>query len=199
MRLAIALNDGRELLELQFFANTFRKLVIMLPVGILGPRVEAPVGKSNSLLVPDEDWAGVARPDTIGGLEVKLHALGFDVAPLQDLARCLLLARGCHDQVYVFMAGNVADDIGKDPWDGVKFSRPVRAVVRPRQPCGLMRLPFGGHTVSERVRGIDHRRGPDAARLNARRFLSLCRTCREGRASSQMAAMNNVSDTAQAK
>src|SRR5512140_1295095 len=97
------------------------------------------------------------------------------------------------------MAGKVANDIGKDPGNSVKFSWPVRAIVRPRQPCGLMRLPFGGHAIAECAWCIGHRRGPDAARLNARRLLSLCRTCGEGRAATQMAAMNNVRDTTQAK
>src|SRR4029077_6775738 len=80
VRLAIAFDYRRKLLELQFFPDTLRKLIVMLPVGILGPGVKAPVGKRNSLLVPDEDWAGVARPDSVGGPDVKLHALRVDIA-----------------------------------------------------------------------------------------------------------------------
>ena len=58
---------------------------------------------------------------------------------------------GSHDKIYVFHAAQVADDIGEDPRDGVEFSWPVRAIVRPRQPCGLVRLPLGGHAVAERT------------------------------------------------
>ena len=59
------------------------------------------------------------------GQMMKLYALGIDVAALQNLARRLFLARGGDDQVYLFCAAEMPDDVGKDPRDGVEFSRPV--------------------------------------------------------------------------
>src|SRR5579864_3724206 len=155
MRFAITLDHGRKLPQLKFLPDALRKLVVMLPVGILGPGIEAPVGKRNALLIPDKDWAGVACPDSVGRPDVKLYTLGIDMTALQDFARCLFLARRGDDQVYIFRATEMPDDIGKDPGNGVEFSRPVRAIVRPRQPCGLMRLPFGRHAIAKRAgRGL---------------------------------------------
>src|SRR6476469_8752147 len=110
VRPAVAIDDGRELLELELFADAIRKLIVMLPVWILGPGIEAPVGKRDALMALDEDRPGVACPDTVGGPDVELHTLCRDLAAFQHLARGLLLACGRHNQVYVFMAGNVADD-----------------------------------------------------------------------------------------
>src|ERR1041385_3179857 len=125
MRFAAALDYRSELPELEVLVDPIRKLVVMLPVGILGPCVEAPVCECDAFLVPDKDWPGVARPDAVGGPNVKLHAPGLDVAALQDFTRGLFLARRSDDQVYIFMARNGADDVGKDPRNGVEFSRPV--------------------------------------------------------------------------
>src|SRR4051812_41925289 len=44
-----------------------------------------------------------------------------------------------------FMLREIANDLGYHPRDRLKFSRPVRAIVRPRQPGGCVRRPFGGH------------------------------------------------------
>src|SRR5579871_4390891 len=125
MCLAVALKDGRKLPKFEFLPDALRKLVVMLPVGILGPGIEAPVSQRDPFLVSDKDRAGIARPDTVCGPDVKVHALAIDVAALQDLACYLLFARRRHNQIYVLMAGQVANDIGKGPGDGVEFSRPV--------------------------------------------------------------------------
>src|ERR1700704_2861935 len=179
MSLAAPLKDGHELLQLKFLCDAIRKLVVMLPVRIFGPGIKSPIGERDALIAGDKDWSGIAGPYAVGGPDVKLYLLHFDVAVLQDLACGLLFTRGSHDQVYIFGTGKVPDDVSKNPRNGVEFSRPVRAVMRPGQPCGLMWLPFGRHAITERTGRIGHRRGPDAARLNPCRLLSLCRTCRE--------------------
>src|ERR1051326_8354668 len=115
MRFAVAVDDRCEMLQIEPLADAIRKLIVMLPVGILGPCVESPVCECDTFLVPDKDWPGVARPDAVGGPDVKLHALCIDMAALQDFTRGLFLARRSDDQVYIFMARNVADDVGKDP------------------------------------------------------------------------------------
>src|SRR6478672_1183530 len=93
MGFAVAVDHGRKLLQREFFADAIRKLVVMLPVGIFGPRVKAPVGKRNALLIPDKDGTGVARPYAVGRPEVKLYPLRIDMTALQDLTRSLFLAR----------------------------------------------------------------------------------------------------------
>src|SRR6266568_5056078 len=52
----------------------------------------------------------------------------------------------------------MADDFSKGPGNGSKFSRPVRYFVRPPEPGRFVRLPFGGHAETERVRRFDGRR-----------------------------------------
>ena len=47
----------------------------------------------------------------------------------------------------IFDLGEVADDFGVDPGDGLEFSGPVLGVVGPRDPGGGVRGPLGGHTV----------------------------------------------------
>src|SRR6185312_5028438 len=44
VRLAVAVDGRSKLLQLELLGDALRKLVVMLPVGILGPCVEAPVG-----------------------------------------------------------------------------------------------------------------------------------------------------------
>src|SRR5262249_21323184 len=66
---------------------------------------------------------------------------------------------GCpvaNDDVHVFIGSQVADDLGVNPVDGLKFSRPVGAVLRPADPGGCVRFPLGRHTVTKRAgsRGI---------------------------------------------
>jgi hypothetical protein len=47
--------------------------------------------------------------------------------------------------VDVFDAGEMADDLGVDPGDGLEFAGPVLGVVRPGDPGGGVGLPLGGH------------------------------------------------------
>ena len=69
-------------------------------------------------------------------------------ASLQDLARALFRKRVVDDQVDAFVTGEVADDFGVDPRDGLEFPGPVAAVVGPGEPGGGVGLPFGRHAVA---------------------------------------------------
>ena len=51
------------------------------------------------------------------------------------------------EDVDVFDLGEVADDFGVDPGDGLEFSGPVLGVVGPGDPGGGVRGPLGGHAV----------------------------------------------------
>ena len=51
------------------------------------------------------------------------------------------------EDVDVFDAGEVADDLGVDPGDGLEFAGPVFGVVGPGDPGGGVGGPLGGHAV----------------------------------------------------
>src|SRR5436190_4306008 len=55
-------------------------------------------------------------------------------------------------------------DLRESPRNGCEFPGPVRQFVRPAEPCGLVRLPLGGHAKAQRVwsRGTGDR-GHDSA------------------------------------
>ncbi len=80
-------------------------------------------------------------------------------------------------------AAELAHDLAVDPWNGREAAGPIVAIVRPGDPGGLVRLPFGGHAEARAPRrglgSIDHpvqdgsvgidaavaQEGPVAARL----------------------------------
>src|SRR5208337_381217 len=53
--------------------------------------------------------------------------------------------------VYALHACQIANDFGIDPRDGCELARPVRAIVRPRDPCSFVRLPFARHAIAKRA------------------------------------------------
>ena len=93
-------------------------------------------------------------------------------------ARCFRRAV-LHQDAHRSTAAQLAHDLGIHPRNGREAARPVVAIVRPGDPGGLVRLPFGGHAEAEGARrlraSIDH-----AARRSDRK-----RRCggRAGRAS----------------
>ena len=134
-------------------ANFFVEAVIR----ILGPPVELKVQSEQSGMCGiggrrQENAAGIARPDAIGAPAVEADSLGERVGKricfFEHRPRTLFRTRVIDDQVDALMPGQVADDFGIDPRDRVELTRPVAAKMRPGEPCGFMRLPFGGHVVS---------------------------------------------------
>ena len=51
------------------------------------------------------------------------------------------------EEMDVFDLGEVADDLGVDPGDGLELAGPVLGVVGPRDPGCCVRGPLGGHAV----------------------------------------------------
>src|SRR5258708_19899788 len=92
VRLAVASDYRHELLELKFLADAIGKLVVMLPVRILGPGIEAPVSDRDIFLALYENGAGIARPYPVSWPDVELHALGLNVATFQHIAGHLFFA-----------------------------------------------------------------------------------------------------------
>ena len=71
----------------------------------------------------------------------------------QDAASSAFHRRVFHEDSYALDLREVANDVRVNPGDRRKFSRPVGFFVRPGEPCGRVRLPFGGHAVAELERG----------------------------------------------
>ncbi len=60
--------------------------------------------------------------------------------------RCLVVDQN----VDLLDAREMADDLRIDPRNRLELARPVGAIVRPRDPRGLVRLPLGRHAIAER-------------------------------------------------
>src|SRR5262249_34663754 len=157
MTLTFYLNVGRKLPQFKLLSDSFRYLVVQLPVRIFGPGVEAPVGDSHWIVrdfAANKNGTGVTRPDAVRQPPVKPDVLGTDAGALQHLARRGLFSRVLDDDLYSLRAAQGPHHSGVTPGDGGKFSRPITAIVRPGDPGSLMRLPFRGHTVAEGARRV---------------------------------------------
>ena len=53
-----------------------------------------------------------------------------------------------HQDAHALDAREMAHDVGIDPGNRREFAGPVGALVRPGEPGGFVRLPFGGHAVA---------------------------------------------------
>ena len=137
---------GAELFHAVEPGDVVRYLVVAVPVVVLGPGVELPVGDGDlALWILDEDGAGVAEPDAVGEPLVEVKAGEVGAGAEEDAARALLGGLVIDEDVDVFAAGEVSDDLGVDPGDGLEFSGPVFGVVGPGDPGAGVRGPLGGH------------------------------------------------------
>ncbi len=84
MRLAVDSGGlGAELFHAVELRDVVGDLVVAVPVVVLGPGVEAPVGDGDlAFRVADEDGAGVAEPDAVGEpvMEVEAGEVGSGAA-----------------------------------------------------------------------------------------------------------------------
>ena len=94
----------------------------------------------------------VASPHPIGWPAMKANVVaervGLAPGPCGQafpMPRSLTISstRSCRAQV--------ADDFGIDPGDRLELSRPVAAIMRPGEPGGGVRFPFGGHAIADSV------------------------------------------------
>jgi hypothetical protein len=51
----------------------------------------------------------------------------------------------CDKQEDALDLRQMTDDLRERPGDDLKFPGPIRDFVRPAQPSGFVRFPFGGH------------------------------------------------------
>ncbi len=130
--------------------HAVRQLVIEVPVRIFGPCIEVPVGEGKlAFSITDKNGAGVAGPDTIGGPGVKENLIQIRAGALEDTGREPLGLTVLDEDVHFLARGEQTNDLSVDPRDGLEFAGPVFAIVRPGEPCGLVRLPLGRHAVAE--------------------------------------------------
>ena len=95
-----------------------------------------------------EDGAAVAEPDAVGGPVVEVGAGQVGAVAAEDGGGAALGGEVVDEDVDVFYAGEVADDFGIHPGDGLEFFGPVFGVVGPGDPGGGVGGPLGGHAVS---------------------------------------------------
>ncbi len=168
-------------------ATRRRHRVVALPVVVLGPAVEPPVGRGQLARASSlhEDRAEVARPDAVGRHAHEVDARRGRRRPAPSmLARLLPRRRRSTTRMRTRSRGaSCAHDLGVDPGDRRELARPVASLVRPGDPGRRVRLPLGGHAEAERcgeASGVAVAQSRNAAGDAARR-----RRCggRAGRAS----------------
>ena len=130
-------------------------LVVEMPVVVLGPGVEAPVGEANLALARFGRRSGRSRASRLRSVGQHVKANPIEIA--RRLApefpqRAFLRLRVIDQDVHALARREQADDLRVDPRNRLEFSRPVFGIVRPGQPGGLVRLPLGGHAVAEFAR-----------------------------------------------
>ena len=126
--------------------NVLRDPVVVQVVGVLGPGVELPIGDGDLVLwVLDEDGTGVAEPDAVGAPDVEVQASEIGALTAKHAVGALFAGDIVDEDVHIFHAGEMADDLAVDPGDGLELAGPVLGIVGPGDPCGGVRGPFGGH------------------------------------------------------
>ena len=137
----------------------------MLMVVVLRPAVELPVEQRDAVLdgpgavVDQERRAGVAEPDAVGGRLDELDPPEVHPHLVQALGGSDLHLPPLDHDVDPLDPAQVPDDLGVDPGHRRELAGPVVAVVGPGDPGRLVRLPLGGHPISELGGRLGHHRG----------------------------------------
>src|ERR1700679_327609 len=88
------------------------KLVVELPIVVLGPGVEVPVGEGYlPFRVSDEDWAGVAGPDAVCGPAMEISLIEICAGAVEDAFHSRFGSSVLHEQMHALIAGEDADDL----------------------------------------------------------------------------------------
>ena len=155
------------------FGNVLWNQVVVAPVAVLGPAVEAPVGDGqvvaavSFVVVPPEgdllfgghalheDRPGIPQPDAICTPVVKMKARHVGPLPPQHPRYALFDDEIVHEDVYLLNAGKPTNDLAIHPGDGLELAWPVQRVMRPGDPGGSVGSPFGGHAKAQgRIGGL---------------------------------------------
>src|ERR1043165_2879345 len=85
-----------------------------------------------------EDAAGVAHPNAVGGPAMKADVGREGVGSFENPAGVLSRGRILHDQLDTLVLCQIADDLGINPGNRFELLRPVTFIMGPRQPgCGM--------------------------------------------------------------
>jgi hypothetical protein len=125
---------------------------VFLIIVILGPGIEFPVGDGDFAGgIFYEDGAGIAGPSAICRDAGKFYGGKIGAGIFQDVARGRFGVLSFDEDSHAFDPREMAHDFGVDPGDRREFAGPIGALVRPAEPCGFVRFPFGGHAEAEGV------------------------------------------------
>ncbi len=138
--------------QAQQFSHAAGKLIVEMPVGVLGPGVEPPVGEATrpSALRTKIGPESRVHPRSVGQ-QVKAHPVEFAPARSRMPLRAPFGLRVLDQNVHALPRREQAHDLRIKPGNGLELARPVLGIVRPGQPGGLVRLPLGGHAVAQGV------------------------------------------------
>ena len=123
--------------------------VVIEVVRILCPCIELPVGEGYPAAgLAEEDGAGVTEPDAVGAPVVEVEPGEVCALLSEHPGRTALGGEVVDQDVDVFGAGEVTDDLAVYPGDGLEFAGPVLRVVRPCDPGGGVGGPLGRHAIA---------------------------------------------------
>src|SRR5207244_12348403 len=104
--------------QLEPRSHTFRDAVVLFPVGILGPRVEAEPRDRHvgpRARPAHEQGSEVARPAAIGRKPEELDPAEGYAGPLEDAARLALVGARAHENPHALSGRQLADALAVDP------------------------------------------------------------------------------------
>src|SRR5262249_46857449 len=114
---------------------------------------ELPVDEGDvAILAADEERAEVPRPRAIGADPEEVYPAEVHPHTTENRPRLPLGAGVLHQDAHALAGHEMAHHLAVDPRDGRELPRPVTPLVRPGEPGGGVRLPFGRPAVAERGR-----------------------------------------------
>ena len=128
--------------------------VVLLPILVLGPRVEVKARDGEQRLRAggaDEDRPGIPGPAPVRREAQKVDAGEIHADLLENSARMCLLDPGVDEDTHHLTGCQMTDDLAVHPRDGRKLARPVARVMRPGEPGRRMPLPLGRHAIERRI------------------------------------------------
>ena len=140
--------------EHRHFQNSrcfFRDSGVFSPIAVFCPGIEFETDDRHLprlSVVFHENRTGIARPSAIGGKFEELHARRIHTHAFEHATRARFMLFRIHQDANCFAFGEMADNFTVDPVNRLDFTGPVGGIVRPADPGGLVRFPFGGHVES---------------------------------------------------
>ena len=140
-------------------------------VVVLRPRIEAPVHEAHTAIGDvHARRAGIAQPDAVARALMQVHTRLSDLVHAEAVPRLFLGRVVVHEDAHLLVLGECPRDLGVDPRDRRELARPVRLVVRPRDPGGVVTLPLSGPANTRAHDPIQRLRiGPYASTRRSRR------------------------------